>query len=201
MSLEGRGWPDGREVKKAITKKQLKAMMARGHWDAIGKVFGFKPKFLFNEADNKVFDWTSCPPEMTAVLQRGNKSPSTKNHRVKYAAKKTARTRLHEAQDGRCYYCGRLVSLGAFSTDHITPRCRGGKGPSNTVGSCKSCNNAKGSMTLTEFLETDYLPNERRALLGFPDEPAVSFQEARDGHGKRIGDYWSALVNGQDSLT
>lgn len=213
-SMEGRGWPDGKELKQAIesnglsgsccpryipstrtiTKKQLLAMMNRGHWDAIGKVFDFKPKFLFNEAERKVFDWTSCPPEMVAVLQRSNKSPSPKL-RIKYKSSKTTRTKLHEAQGGRCYYCGRIVNLGAFSTDHVIPKCRGGqKGSNNTVGSCKSCNNAKGNMTLTEFLETDYLPNERRTLLGFPDEPVSDYQQARDGHGKRIGDYWTKLL-------
>jgi 5-methylcytosine-specific restriction endonuclease McrA len=54
-------------------------------------------------------------------------------------------------RDGRsCTYCGSSENL---TLDHIIPRCRGGSrwDSNNVTTACRSCNQAKGSMSLADF--------------------------------------------------
>lgn len=66
---------------------------------------------------------------------------------------KRARTRkLSRQQDGKCFYCGVLMSstIGRgkhytkrpwdMTTEHIIPQCMGGKGGNNLVAACVQCN-------------------------------------------------------------
>jgi hypothetical protein len=66
-----------------------------------------------------------------------------------------------EAQDGRCAYCGVEISIfradGAYflyaTVDHIVPLSKGGPDRvENTLGACRRCNRAKGSLDLEAFL-------------------------------------------------
>jgi len=103
--------------------------------------------------------------------------------KIKYVKKKTFRSQILEAQNGRCFFCGcKVGEVSRFWTvDHLNPKSRGGtEDPSNKKGACWNCNNAKANMTLAEFLETDYLPEERRKLLGATSPPTVKFREAKD---------------------
>ena len=55
------------------------------------------------------------------------------------------------ARDGwQCTYCGSNDNL---TLDHIVPRCRGGArwDADNVTTACRSCNQAKGSMSLADF--------------------------------------------------
>ena len=71
------------------------------------------------------------------------------------------RATLIERQDGKCYYCRRLLNVGTDDgnrdmrravTDHKTPHSRGGKtNMRNCVAACRSCNSRKGAMTAKEF--------------------------------------------------
>ena len=56
-----------------------------------------------------------------------------------------------KARDGyQCVYCGSTEHL---TIDHVRPRSMGGATNSqNCVTACRSCNQAKGSMQLSEFL-------------------------------------------------
>ena len=56
-----------------------------------------------------------------------------------------------KARDGyRCTYCGSTEDL---TIDHVVPQCKGGPtNSSNCVTACRSCNQAKGSMQVDEFL-------------------------------------------------
>ena len=56
-----------------------------------------------------------------------------------------------KARDGyKCVYCGSTEEL---TIDHVVPQCKGGStNSSNCVTACRSCNQAKGSMRLDEFL-------------------------------------------------
>jgi 5-methylcytosine-specific restriction endonuclease McrA len=56
-------------------------------------------------------------------------------------------------RDGyRCVYCGSSEDL---TIDHVVPQCKGGKtDSSNCVAACRSCNLAKGSMQVDEFMDT-----------------------------------------------
>ncbi len=51
-----------------------------------------------------------------------------------------------------CVYCGSTENL---TIDHVRPRCRGGETTaSNCVTACLSCNQAKGSLQLEQFILT-----------------------------------------------
>ena len=52
----------------------------------------------------------------------------------------------------RCAYCGKALTKYTRTVDHIQPLSRGGSDLEfNKVLSCRSCNQAKGSMTLVEW--------------------------------------------------
>lgn len=60
----------------------------------------------------------------------------------------------NKIQSTACYYCGKSLNKTTATLDHIVPISRGGttvKG--NIVVACKSCNQAKKSMTAIEFEE------------------------------------------------
>lgn len=54
-----------------------------------------------------------------------------------------------------CYLCGELImSQREFSLDHVIPKSRGGATvPDNLLPAHKRCNELKGNMYLTEYLE------------------------------------------------
>lgn len=67
---------------------------------------------------------------------------------------------LHEKQNGRCYYCERLMlplDNGEpfhplrVTRDHRVPKSKGGKGGPNIVGACYECNHRKGDRFEHEF--------------------------------------------------
>ena len=61
------------------------------------------------------------------------------------------RAYLFEREKGCCIYCG---SKGKMEIEHVIPRSRGGTDSlNNLVLSCHECNQAKGSMSLPEFLK------------------------------------------------
>lgn len=62
--------------------------------------------------------------------------------------------------DGRCAYCGCVLTDKNFTIDHIKPLCKGGKDTAdNKFPSCRECNEGKGSMTLKEIHKA--YPNEK----------------------------------------
>ena len=167
-----------------MTKRQLKSLINRGQWATIGLYFNFTPKFLLTETRRPTFDWCSCPPAMTALLQSKTEA---RHKREVYRASRLPywevaldiKRRLHEAQGGRCYYCGELVALNHLTREHKTPRCKGGGNGDNVVGACKNCNGAKGNLTFEEFLSTDYLEDDRRLALGFNTAATVKWQKTK----------------------
>lgn len=66
-------------------------------------------------------------------------------------AKRMWRERIFERDGHRCTYCGSTENL---TIDHIIPRCRGGArwDASNCRTACRSCNQMKGSMDLSDFM-------------------------------------------------
>lgn len=69
--------------------------------------------------------------------------------------------RLFNNQGGQCAYCGKQMLLHphdsnnpqAATKDHVIPRSRGGVSDVwNEVASCRSCNGAKGSSPLIDYL-------------------------------------------------
>ena len=65
-------------------------------------------------------------------------------------ARRMWRNLIKLRDNNRCAYCGSTEDL---TIDHIRPRCRGGEtNASNCVTACLSCNQAKGSLSVNEFL-------------------------------------------------
>jgi 5-methylcytosine-specific restriction endonuclease McrA len=56
-------------------------------------------------------------------------------------------------RDGfKCQFCGCALSMRSGTIDHVVPRAKGGQHTlTNTVASCKICNNAKGDTWLSDF--------------------------------------------------
>lgn len=92
------------------------------------------------------------PEERAAkILER-----SRRGHLVRRAAGKAPPKydlgRMMCEQDGKCAYCGELLS-GPYHIDHKTPVSRGGTNDvSNLHLTCPRCNMKKGAMTHEEFL-------------------------------------------------
>ncbi len=59
-----------------------------------------------------------------------------------------------KCSSGICYYCGRKVSAGELTMDHIVPIIRGGKSTKgNVVPVCKECNDRKKYLLPIEWKE------------------------------------------------
>jgi CRISPR/Cas system Type II protein with McrA/HNH and RuvC-like nuclease domain len=62
--------------------------------------------------------------------------------------------RLRRAQNGRCYYTGKVLTKKNVSLDHRQPLTRGGKHVMSNVALCiKEVNRMKGQLTELEFIE------------------------------------------------
>jgi hypothetical protein len=97
------------------------------------------------------------------------------------------RRRIYISQDGVCYYCGRKTVFEYFTIDHLNPKCRGGSNKNdNIVGCCDNCNRSKGNMNLVEFVETNYLKEDRRIALGATGRPTINFKVACRKHEERL---------------
>ncbi len=67
-------------------------------------------------------------------------------------AKRMWREEIKRRDGYQCVYCGSSDDL---TIDHIVPQCKGGPTTSsNCATACRSCNLAKGSMQVDEFMET-----------------------------------------------
>ena len=75
--------------------------------------------------------------------------------REKQKAKDLKRSQWWKRQiaDGKCHYCGNIVSPEEMTMDHIVPVSRGGRSvKGNVVPCCKSCNNEKNHLTPAEII-------------------------------------------------
>lgn len=67
-------------------------------------------------------------------------------------AKRMWREEIKRRDGYKCIYCGSTEDL---TIDHVVPQCKGGATNSaNCVTACRSCNLAKGSMHVSEFMDT-----------------------------------------------
>lgn len=52
----------------------------------------------------------------------------------------------------QCHYCGKSLTHGTCTIDHVVPKAKGGKNePSNCVPCCKECNQLKGISNYGDF--------------------------------------------------
>lgn len=72
--------------------------------------------------------------------------------RAKLKLRRTIWTRY----DGRCVYCGRWLSLGAFTLEHLIPRSLGGSDHAcNLAVACEPCNTERDTKPLLPWLLRD----------------------------------------------
>ena len=65
-------------------------------------------------------------------------------------AKRIWRSQIKLRDKYKCVYCGSSEEL---TIDHVRPLCRGGETNShNCVTACRTCNQAKGSLPVEQFL-------------------------------------------------
>jgi 5-methylcytosine-specific restriction endonuclease McrA len=67
---------------------------------------------------------------------------------------KLKREIIHESTGGRCWYCGKTVTLVEMHIDHAHPRSLGGsRDIENLLPACRSCNCSKQNKTIEEYRE------------------------------------------------
>jgi 5-methylcytosine-specific restriction endonuclease McrA len=78
------------------------------------------------------------------------------------------KNRLWREQGQECAYCKKKVRRKNATIDHIVPRARGGTNAvTNKVVTCRACNESKGDLLLSEWVENIYsVANMRLAQLG-----------------------------------
>jgi len=116
--------------------------------------------------------------------------------------KGTYRHQTFRRQGGLCYYCGKPTLEVHWTIDHKQPRHKfknhGAGHFRNKVGCCWTCNHAKGGMSEQDFINSNYLPQDRRILLGgriIPDIAHVN-QSAKiiDRYTRKA--YWIRIGDG-----
>lgn len=74
---------------------------------------------------------------------------------------------VHMRGKGRCYFCGRTLSLRTMTIDHLVPIVRGGSQDiDNMCIACGPCNTAKGKQMIEEYRRAcgvGQFPGERAA--------------------------------------
>ncbi|ENI0651901.1 HNH endonuclease [Salmonella enterica] len=54
--------------------------------------------------------------------------------------------------NGRCAYCGAVLSNDSFTIDHVIPKHHGGNNAiENLLASCRMCNTTKGTKTIEQW--------------------------------------------------
>ena len=67
------------------------------------------------------------------------------------------RPSMFERENGKCFYCLRLLSGGDYGLDHVTPQTdEGGNSYRNVIAACHSCNSSKGSRTAENHMRNLY---------------------------------------------
>ena len=87
--------------------------------------------------------------QLPAVMVMNYYVRTKKRNRIFTAATKK---NIFVRDNFQCQYCGVAVTMGSGTIDHVIPTCRGGPNTiTNTVCSCKRCNNRKDNMTAEEY--------------------------------------------------
>ena len=83
---------------------------------------------------------------------------------------------LFSRQQDKCVYCGNRYGYDELQIEHMIPKARGGQDHlRNSQLACRSCNQAKGTMTDIEFREkhASYLPQKERTQANPLIDPAL----------------------------
>lgn len=66
-------------------------------------------------------------------------------------ASKNKRETIINMLDGKCFYCGCVINIDTFHTDHFVPISLGGRIKNNLVPSCPECNLYKSNLDIEGF--------------------------------------------------
>ena len=83
---------------------------------------------------------------------------------------------MFERQQHKCVYCGNVYMYDELEIEHMIPKALGGSDHiRNCQLACKSCNQAKGTMTDIKFRQkhTKYLPQKERTPADPPINPEL----------------------------
>lgn len=114
---------------------------------------GYERQLLIDQYHSFIPDSMMIPHREGGMEQR-SWNPKKRKKKTKGSKKSSSRTRtLHAAQNGRCFYCDKPVSITGATKDHMVPKSKGGSDSmTNLVMACRGCNTAKGDMSKDEFL-------------------------------------------------
>lgn len=138
------------------TRDELKGLIRKKKWSAIGHAFGFTPTFdSFGEVD-----WRAMPDEFYKVygVEKETLAFLKESSGIGLVFNRTGkRVAYFKVQKRVCHYCRRATLFENWTIDHKTPLARGGSNrKENCVGACKECNAVKSCLTEAEFMSTNY---------------------------------------------
>jgi len=111
--------------------------------------------------------WRVANPEVALDISREWRATHPEEARAYYRTNHARRKRrdpnadltakqwkvLQEVWRGRCAYCGKALQLGETDQEHVNPNLNGGSLTlSNIVPACKTCNSAKGTKIVEQWL-------------------------------------------------
>jgi len=133
-----------------------------GAWtvrDSFEKVMSNRARFLdpTTSMTHGIESWLDLPitPGHPAVRTTGARSVKvpeivicTEHNKFGRKKVKYCRRNLWKRDGLYCQYCGRKLTSGQVTIDHVVPRCQGGKGTfDNSVVACLACNLKKAGKT------------------------------------------------------
>ena len=87
-----------------------------------------------------------------SALSLGVDSPAYRRERDRARELRKTGWWRRKIATGLCYYCGRQVSPGQLSMDHVSPLARGGRSTrENLVAACRDCNIQKKNLLPAEW--------------------------------------------------
>lgn len=112
-----------------------------------------------DEIKARTKEWAQNNPERKSVanMNARHKRRATLSSAQSFWISERSLNRLLIRNNGRCHYCGCVLTVGGSSTDslnwdHIIPISRGGShGEGNLAPSCRSCNLSKHTKTIMEW--------------------------------------------------
>lgn len=122
----------------------------RGFWAVVAPV-----ALVFDEVENAMQAIIAAglmkeTPEGLRVIHCKYWKPMYEKGRY---VNRSQRERIIRRDNQRCFYCGIDVPFDEIEVDHKLPKSRGGADTDdNLVTACRRCNQAKGTMTATEFM-------------------------------------------------
>ncbi len=129
-----------------------------------------KPKMVKENQNSRRYDAVKASTfdERAALLED---DPKAKDKRL-----------LFDQQEKKCVYCGNRYKYDELEIEHMIPKVEGGPDHfRNSQLACRSCNQAKGTMTDIEFRKkhVKYLPQEERTPADPPIDPQLLKASAR----------------------